>query len=532
MTGEDMKDAAGAECVLVSGDRRMGMDMVRARAARVASGWRAQGIAEGDSVAILLRNCETFIEAAEAAARLGAYAVPVNWHNTPEEVRYILEDSGAKALVAHADLFHPIAGELPPGVQVLIVPTAPEIVAAYRLSPSQTALPQGHTLWEDFIAAHPPLDDPPPPQRNNMIYTSGTTGHPKGVRREPVSPETAPIRARLLREVFGIRPGIRVLINGPIYHSSPNAYALLSVPVAEQIVFQPRFDAEETLQLIERHGITHIHMVPIMFVRLLRLPPEVRARHDLSSLQWIIHGAAPCAPEVKRAMIAWWGPVINEYYGSTETSLNTCISSEEWLARPGSVGRAAHGSTLYILDDDGQPLPPGQVGRIFVRQQALSGFTYHGNEAKRRAMEHEGLLTVGDVGYLDAEGYLYLCDRAIDMVISGGVNIYPAEIEGVLINAPGVRDCAVFGIPDEEYGERLLAIVQLNDSVQPTDDAQTTGGNQPTPETLRAYLAEHLAEYKIPREFRFAQDLPREDSGKIFKRKLRAPFWEGRSRGI
>jgi long-chain acyl-CoA synthetase len=285
-------------------------------------------------------------------------------------------------------------------------------------------------------------------------------------------------------------------------------------------VLLPRFAPERFLALVERHRITHVQMVPTMFIRLLKLPEPVRSRYDVSSLEHVVHAAAPCPVEVKRAMIEWWGPVIHEYYGSTESGAVTFCNSEEYLSHPGTVGRPMANCTVRILDGQGRALPQGEVGEIYARDPTLPDFTYHGLDAKRREMERDGLITSGDMGYLDAEGYLYLCDRKIDMVISGGVNIYPAEVEAVLLRHSQVRDCAVFGIPDEEFGETLAAAVQPN------------GAQAPQASELQAYLGEHLAAFKVPRLIEVRADLPREDSGKIFKRKLRAPYWEKAGRAI
>jgi long-chain acyl-CoA synthetase len=309
-------------------------------------------------------------------------------------------------------------------------------------------------------------------------------------------------------------------MNGPMYHSAPNAYGLASVRVGAAIVLQPRFEAEEMLALIERHRISHMHVVPTMFVRLLKLPEAVRRRYDLSSLRFVVHGAAPCPAAVKRAMIEWWGPVIHEYYGSTETGIPAWISAADALAHPGAAGRVLDGATIKILDDAGRELPPGEAGEVFVRSTYVPDFTYQGLDAVRREVARGDLVTVGDVGWLDAEGYLYLCDRKRDMVISGGVNIYPAEIEAALVAHPAVKDCAVFGIPDEEFGESLCAHVEL----QP--------GNAATAAEIQAFLAQHIAKFKIPNRIVFATALPREDSGKIFKRKLRAPYWDKAGRAI
>jgi long-chain acyl-CoA synthetase len=311
-----------------------------------------------------------------------------------------------------------------------------------------------------------------------------------------------------------------VLVTGPLYHNAPNLTSLGSLRRGATIVLQPRFDAEQTLALVERHRISHVHLVPTMFVRLLRLPEAVRRRYDTSTLGLVLHGAAPCPPEVKRAMIDWLGPVLVEYYGGTETGVVTLASSEEWLAHPGTVGKAVADGRVVVLDEQGRPLPPGEAGELFLRNGSQPDFTYRGQDDLRREIERDGLVTCGDVGYLDDEGFLFLCDRKKDMVISGGVNIYPAEIESVLIACPGVRDCAVFGIPDEEFGESLAAVIQ------PEDGATLAA------EAVQGFLRERIAGFKVPRVIEFRADLPREDSGKIFKRKLREPYWAGMQRSI
>jgi long-chain acyl-CoA synthetase len=355
-----------------------------------------------------------------------------------------------------------------------------------------------------------------------MIYTSGTTGNPKGVRRDPMGEQALQSQARTVFEGFGIPPdctGINVLMTGPMYHSAPNAYGLSAARNGAAVVLQARFDAEQLLQLVEQHKITHMHMVPTMFVRLLRLPEEVRNKYDVSSLQHVVHGAAPCPPEAKKQMIDWWGPVIYEYYGSTENGLVTVVTSQMATDKAGTVGKPIAGNVIRILDDDGQELPAGEIGEVYIWRPDRTDFTYHKRENARREMDVDGFLTNGDMGWLDSDGCLFLADRKNDMVISGGVNIYPAEIEKVLIDCPGVRDCAVFGVPDAEFGESLVAHVELSDDAVTPDDVQ-------------AYLRERVARYKVPGKIVMEAALPREDSGKIFKRKLRDPYWEGAPRRI
>jgi long-chain acyl-CoA synthetase len=305
-----------------------------------------------------------------------------------------------------------------------------------------------------------------------------------------------------------------------MYHSAPSAYGRLAFQLGCNILLLPRFDPEGLLQAIEQHRLSHMHVVPTMFTRLLKLPQEVRTRYDVSSLEFVIHGAAPCPPEIKRRMIEWWGPVIHEYYGSTEAGIVTVVDSEQWLARPGTVGRPMPGTRVAVYDEQGETVPTGQSGEIYMTLNTLTDFTYHNADEKRREISRGDMVTNGDVGYLDAEGYLFLNDRKRDMVISGGVNIYPAEIEAVLHDMPGVHDCAVFGIPDDEFGEALAAAVQPSAGVDLEADA------------VRGYLREHLAGYKVPRVVTFHETLPREDTGKIFKRRLREPYWEKAGRKI
>jgi long-chain acyl-CoA synthetase len=286
------------------------------------------------------------------------------------------------------------------------------------------------------------------------------------------------------------------------------------------LVLESRFDAEETLRKIQDHNITHAYMVPTMFSRMLKLPEEVKRRYDLSSIKFVIIMGSTCAPEVKRAMIDWWGPVIHESYAASELGLVTFIRAEEALKKPGSAGRPIAGAKLKIMDNEGRELPARETGLIYARQPAYTDFTYNNNDAARRKIELEGLWTLGDMGWLDEDGYLYLSDRAVDMVISGGVNIYPAEIENALITMPGVADCAVFGIPDQEFGESLAAAVQLVDGFSISE------------KEIQEWLSKKIANYKVPRLVAFHEQLPREDSGKIFKRKLRAPYWEKAGRKI
>ncbi len=507
---------------ITAGERYRSWADIQTNAARAAGGFAELGIREDDSIGLMLRNDFPTFEVNQAASQLGAYAVPINWHFTPDEAGYILKDCDAKVLVAHTDLLAQIAGGVPEGVKVFAVPTPDEVAAAYNVPAEKRVVPAGVEPWESFVSASAPRTAPPAAARGSMIYTSGTTGRPKGVRRRPATPEQMIAAAQEAATFWGLKPdpSIVVLMNGPMYHSAPSAYGNASGRLQLHMVLQPRFEAEDMLRLIERHKVSHMHIVPTMFVRLLRLPQEVRDRYDVSSLRFVSHGAAPCAPAVKRQMIEWWGPVINEYYGATETGVVVWHGSEEAIAKPGTVGRVVPGGILRIVDEQGNDVKQGEVGEIYVRGPHLSEFTYNNDEAKRREVALGDLVTVGDIGYMDADGFLFLCDRKRDMIISGGVNIYPAEIESALIQMPGVRDCAVFGIPDEEFGEQICAYVE------PLPGAAIDAI------AVRAFLGGQLARYKVPKVVEFAVALPREDSGKIFKRKLRSPYWEKAGRSI
>ena len=337
------------------------------------------------------------------------------------------------------------------------------------------------------------------------------------MRRKAATPDQAERLKALFEIVYGCRAGMRGYVGGPLYHASPNAFARQGLALADLLILSTRFDAESLLRDIERHRLTTLVMVPTFFIRLLKLPEEVRRRYNVSSLENVLHTGAPCPPDVKRAMIEWWGPVLVETYGGSELGILTVCTSQDWLAKPGTVGRAAPDATIAILDEAGRPLPPFESGEVFGRSPAYPDFTYHGRENARTEVETEGLITCGDVGYLDGEGYLFLNDRKRDMIISGGVNIYPAEIEAVLQACPGIADCAVFGIPDAEFGERVFAAVQPEPSAKLDED------------TVKAFVGARLASFKIPRQIRFDAALPREESGKIFKRKLRDPFWAGQT---
>jgi long-chain acyl-CoA synthetase len=503
-----------------SGQRRRDHAEIADRAARIAGGLHKLGVKQGDCVCILMRNDIVFLEVVYATMRLGAYAVQVNWHFKPEEINYVLKDSGALVLVGHVDLLQLLRDAIPAGVTVLSVATPPEILSNYKIDPDHLATPAFATDLEAWLEPQRPYDGPALPQPANMIYTSGTTGHPKGVRRDAPTAEQGVASERIRSLIYGFKPGVRGLLPGPLYHAAPNSFGLRAGRLGGALVLMPRFDPEEFLRLVELEKIDTIFMVPTMFIRLLKLPEQVRRKYNTSSLRHVIHAAAPCPGDVKRAMIEWWGPVISEYYGSTEAGALTFVTSDDALQKPGTVGKILDGVELRFLGDNGEALPQGEIGEIYSRTLSNPDFTYHNKLEKRAEIERDGFITSGDVGYIDRDGYVFLCDRKRDMVISGGVNIYPAEIEAVLHAVPGVRDCAVFGIPDEEFGEAVMAVLEPQ------------AGKTLDIAAVRAHLKTLLADYKMPKHIEIQADLPREDSGKIFKRRLRDPYWTGAGRKI
>ena len=483
------------------------------KVSRAAAALAACGVGPGDVVAIMLRNEPVLLEMVLAARWIGARWCMINWHFKADEVRYILTDSAATVLVVHTDLLAAVGAGVPDAVQVFVAPPAAATRRAFQLGDDAGHAAAGRQTWEAYrdAEARPAALQQAP--GSAMLYTSGTSGVPKGILREPATPEQIQTSLQMGRIALGIEPGMRALISAPLYHAAPMSYLLQAALNDAQLWIEPRFDAEQTLRLIASQRITHLYLVATMFVRLLALAPEVRARYELGSVKFVASTGSPCPREVKLRMIEWWGPVIHEAYAASELGYITHIDSEESLRKPGSAGRVIEGATLEVLSEAGDELPTGSVGLLYARHLATPDFTYSHNDEARRKMECRGLWTLGDMGYLDEDGYLFIVDRRSDMVISGGVNIYPAEIEAALITMPGVADCAVFGIPDDEFGEALLAAVQL------------TEGAALTAEQVRAYLRERIAGYKVPRQVSFHAQLPREDTGKIFKRRLRDPYW-------
>lgn len=501
------------EGMILAGERRVSQDELTLRAARAATVMKSIGIGEGDSVAVIMRNDLAFLEVMLGAALIGAYVAPVNWHATSDEAAHILKDSGARLIVIHADLISRFAAGFSPDVTVRQVTTPSEIAEAYGLTP---VVADPEEDWDKCCADAAPYEGPAAAPRSNIVYTSGTTGNPKGVVREPAKGSMAERVREVVALAYGIAPGrvIRTVVTGPMYHSVPNVYALHAVRTpGALVILQPRFDAEDLLRLIERHAITHLHLVPTMMIRLLRLPKEVRDGYDISSLRHVVHGAAPCPPEVRQAMIDWFGPVIGEYYGASETGPGVVLTPEEAPDHPGSVGRPTPWTRLEIIDRDGIPCDTGYIGEIYLKIDNYPSFEYRNRPGEADRMRRGDLVSAGDIGFLDAEGYLHLRDRKTDMIISGGVNVYPNDIEAALVDIPGVRDAAVFGLPDAEFGEVIAACVE-------TELAEAA---------LRTELEHRVARFKIPRIFRLFDKLPREDSGKIRKKNLRADLIAARA---
>ena len=460
-------------------------------ARRGAHALHRAGARRGDRVAVMVPNSFEFFEALHSCGRLGAIAVPINIHFKADEAGWIVGDSGATAVVVARDLRPALAG----------VSDVPRLVAEDGWPTASGEVEPAEVIGDAWPTT--------------MAYTSGTTGRPKGVAigADDFRRRAAGVAAS--GERWGLGPDDVHLMVGPSYHSGPMFWAQMHLAFGGCVVIMPRWDSETALALIERHGVTNSHMVPANFQRILALEPDVRGRYDLSSLKLVVHAAAPCPVPLKRAFMEFVGAdKVFEYYGASEGG-GTSISPQEWLEHPGSVGKPFPGNEFLILDDEGKPLAAGEVGTIWVRP-AASSFEYHNDPEKTAASHREGFFSVGDAGYLDVDGYLYLADRKSDMVITGGVNVYPREIEDCLLTHPEIVDCAVLGVPDDEWGEVLYAIVQ------------PTPGSGLDADAVVAYVREHLADYKRPRVVDLVEELPRDPNGKVRKPNLREAWLASR----
>ena len=478
------------------------------RSCRLAQALYTHGLRPGDHVAVLLPNDHRTHEVAFGLQRSGLYYTLVNSHLAAEEAAYIVNDCGASVLITSSALAA-LASDL-----VVLTPGV-----GLRLVIGDVVDPVGYTSYDEFVAGHPgqPLEHEV--EGFPMLYSSGTTGHPKGVRRalsgEPFG--TSATLVPMLSRIMGFEEGDVYLSPAPLYHSAPLVWSTTIIRMGGTAVVMEHFDAEECLALIQQHRVTHAQFVPTMFVRMLKLPDDVRARYDVSSLRSVVHAAAPCAPEVKRRMIEWWGPIIHEYYSGTEGMGMTWITSEETLTHPGSVGRAIWGE-VHVCGDDGEELPVGEDGVVYFGGRAgTPGFEYNNDPEKtRQSFNAHGWSTLWDVGHLDDEGYLYLTDRKLFMIVSGGVNIYPQEIEDVLVLHPAVADVAVFGIPEPEMGEEVKAVVQPAAGVEPSSELA---------QEIIEFCRDHLSHYKCPRSVDFTAELPRGENGKLYKKVLRDAYW-------
>ncbi|KUI35848.1 acyl-CoA synthetase [Mycobacterium sp. IS-1590] len=474
---------------------------LEARANRLAHHFRQAGLVEGDTVAVLMENNEHLHVVMWAARRSGLYYAVINTHLTAAEAAYIVDNSGAKAVIgsqAMRKVCEELEEHLPNGLPDLL------ILADDNLD--------GWQRYPECVADHPKTPIPDEIEGDLLQYSSGTTGRPKGIRRElpHVSPAQAGNMLSALLMAIQMDSDSVYLSPAPLYHTAPCMWTMSAQAMGATTVIMGKFEPEEALIAIQKYGVTSGQFVPAMFVRMLKLPADIRDSYDLSSIRRVVHAAAPCPVDIKKQMIDWWGPVIDEYYSSSEGAGITFITAEDWLNHPGSVGKPLLGEA-HVLGEDGEELPPGQPGQIYFDMGPMS-FVYHNDPVKTaESRERHGWVTVGDVGYLDEDGYMFLTDRKHHMIISGGVNIYPQEAENLLITHPKVLDAAVFGVDDEEMGQRVKGVVQTVDPADATDEFA---------EELLEWLRERLAHYKCPRSISFEAQLPRTETGKMLKQEL------------
>jgi long-chain acyl-CoA synthetase len=482
------------------------------RVNQLTHGLRALGLRTGDGVAVLAPNGIAVLEVYLAALQAGWYFTPINWHFTAPEIAYIVRDCEAKAFIVHE-----------------------RFAAAGARAADEAGVPASGRISYGNVRGFRPVEHVREGQPTSlpedrtagaaMHYTSGTTGRPKGVRRElpGLDPDVAAELMSVLPQFFGITlgpPNVH-LVTSPHYHTAVTVFGCGAVQMGHCLVYMDSWDAEQALALVEQHRVTNTHMVPTQFKRLLALPEETRRRYDISSMRWLLHAAAPCPVRIKQAMLEWWGPRVYEYYAATEGG-GTIASPEDWLARPGTVGKPWPVSEIMIADEYGNECQPGVAGTVYMRM-ALPDFVYKGDPAKTSEGRLRGYFTVGDIGYRDTDGFLFLCDRKSDMIISGGANIYPAEVEAEIIMHPQVADVAVFGIPDDDWGESVKAVVQPAEGVPAGPDLAAD---------ILASLEGRLSRMKWPRTIDFIDEMPRDPSGKLLKRRLRDPYWQDRASAI
>ncbi|MDQ6852998.1 MAG: AMP-binding protein [Actinomycetota bacterium] len=470
---------------------------LNARANRLARALRSRGLERGDAVALLCSNRAEFVEVVLATQRAGLRITTVNWHLTGDEAAYIVDDCQARALVAEARFADAArAAGAAADVKVRLAVDGP--IEGFDDLAAASGAESGDDLVDPVLGSQ-------------MLYTSGTTGRPKGVYRDEASLSTAVTLARQ-----ACRDGNVHLLTGPLYHAAPLLFSLNAPLVAgAPVVIMPAWDPENALRLVERHRVTHTHMVPTMFHQLLALPAETRARYDVSSLRHVLHGAAPCPVGVKQRLIEWLGPVVYEYYAATE-GLGTWVDSETWLRKPGTVGRPVPEDQVVVGGEEANVLPAGEVGLVWFKASEVP-FEYFGDRAKTDASYRGRYFTLGDMGYVDDEGFVFLTDRSANLIISGGVNIYPAEVDAVLLEHAAVADAAVIGVPSDEWGEEVLAVIEVRAGVTPSSELA---------DDLVASCRRRLAHFKCPRRVEFVDRLPRQDNGKIYKRVLRDRYRE------
>lgn len=477
---------------------------LNAQANRLAELLRGAGLVPGDGVALLCVNRPEFVETVIACQRAGFRLTPVNWHLTADEVAYIVENCEAKAFVADARL------------------AAAAIQAASATSGLHVKLAvggpiKGFASYDTLMARESGENIPNPILGSQMLYTSGTTGHPKGVYRGSAPPASSLFAKMVETAQFNGADDVSV-VTGPLYHAAPlSLNLLLPLSAGVHTLLMDKWDAEAMLRLVDQHRVTHTHIVPTMLNRLLHLTPDIRSKYDVSSLRWVLHGAAPCPVHVKQAALEWLGPVVFEYYGATEGG-GVFIEPAEWLNKPGSVGRPTAGVVMQIQDESGKELPQGEVGTVYFEAPATGRFEYFKAPEKTASVYRGAFYTMGDLGYVDEGGFLFLTGRSAEVIISGGVNIYPSEIDQEVLQHPAVKDVATVGVPNPDWGEEVKAVVQLNQGYEP---------NEALAQEILVFAAARLATYKRPRTVDFADDLPRLETGKIVRRTVRDRYWQG-----